>query len=111
MNLYCFHDLYHSNPSFLIHIQVPQIKFTILGNLTEAYPGVFWGGFSFGFVQFIVKEFMPPFLKGSEILFYRGRGNFIEQTGERWPLFVHESMESIGQIRVLIGKSSTALFV
>lgn len=53
----------------------------------------------------------PMFLKGSEILFYRGRGNFIEQTGERWPLFVNESLELIGQIRVLIGKSSTALFV
>lgn len=45
--MFCFGDLYYTNADFLIHIQVTQIKFTMLLNhhFTEAYSGVLVGVF------------------------------------------------------------------
>lgn len=52
------------------------------------------------------------FLKSSENLFYENKGNSIEPTGMKQPLFYTEAMETVKQIMALIaGKSGTILLV
>lgn len=52
------------------------------------------------------------FLKSSENLFYKNKGNSVEPTGMKQPLFYSEAMETLKQIMApTVGKSGTILLV